>query len=814
MFETLMQDLRYAFRLLGKNPGFSAVLVLALAVGIGANTAIFSLVNAILLRDLPFKDAEQLVWIWSTRTDRDKAFFSIPDFSDYRDQNHSLEQMVAFANWGANLTGAGDAERLSGIRITANAFEMLGVTAAGGRCLLPDDGKPGSQRTVMITYGLWQRRFGGDRQLIGSNITLNNDSYTVVGVLPPDFIFPGTDAEMAIPLVLESDGRRSDRDANFLRVFARLKPGFTREQAQGDMDTISRTLQQMYPTTNAKKTPPKVFGLRDEIVGGYQAALIMLFGAVGLVLLIACTNLANLMLSRASARRRETAIRIALGASRGRVIKQLLTETSLLALLGGSLGFVLAWQGKAFLMSLSPSNLPRAGEVSLDARVLAFTLIVSLISGAIFGLIPALQASKVDLNEELKGTGKGTGDGAQRTRMRSFLVVSEIALSLVLLISAGLLIKSFSRLQEVSPGFNPDNVLSVRLSLPPTRYPNRAAVTVFFDKVLPRIASLTGVRAVGVTNVLPLSGMNVRADFTIVGRPPLKATEIPAAQNRWVSPGYFEAMGVPLIKGRDFAEQDNAQAPGAVIVDEALARRYWGDDDPIGSRIKLEDGSAKPPEFDVVGIVANVKHVGLDEEPAATFYVPIAQMPDGVVAFFASNCSVAIRTGANPLALERYVRREVQDVDNDVPTSYTRTMEEYLSAATAPRRFTLLLLTIFAATALLLAASGIYAVMAYSVARRTQEIGIRMALGAGPTQVFRLILGGGFKLILLGVVIGLAGAFISTRFIESLLFQITAVDPITFALTPLALITVAMLACYFPARKAAKVDPIVALHGE
>jgi putative ABC transport system permease protein len=814
MIDTLMQDLRYAVRVFRKSPGFTAVSVLALALGIGANTAIFSMVNAILLRQLAFKAPEQLVWIWSTRTDRDKAFFSIPDFVDYQERNQSLEQMVAFANWGANLTAGGDPERLTGVRVTANVFQMLGVEAAAGRCLLPEDGQPGSQRSAVISYGLWQRSFGGGQGIVGKSITLNGDSYMVVGVLPQSFIFPGAEIDVATPLVLATDPRRSDRSANFLRVIARLKPNYTRQQTQAEMDTIARQLQQLYPETNAKKTPPKVFALHGEMVGGYQTALMMLLGAVGLVLLIACSNLANLQLSRASARHREFAIRAALGASRMRLIRQQLTETSMIGLIGGALGLLLAWQGIKFLMALSPASLPRANQVGIDLSVLAFTLLISLLAGVIFGLIPALQASKVGINKELQGTGKGTADTGQRNRARSMLMVSEIAISLVLLITAGLLVKSFMRLQEVSPGFNSDNLLLVRLSLPPAKYSKREAVTTYFDKILPGIQSLSGVQAVAAANVLPLSGMNVRNDFTIVGRPPLSAAETPAAQTRWVSPGYFQAMGIQLVKGRDFTQHDNERAPGVVIVDEALAQRYWPDGNPVGAYLSLDDGSRTPNNMEIIGVARNVKHAELDEQPAATLYGAIHQIPENNVSFLAANSSLAIRTQTNPLALEAAVRRVVQDVDKDVPVSNPRTMDQFLSASTAPRRFNVLLLMIFACVALILAVTGVYAVMSYSVTQRTQEIGIRLALGAQTRDVLKLVLGQGLKLVFIGTLIGLVGSFISTRFLSSLLFGISAIDPIVFALTPLILLLVALSACYIPARKATKVDPAIALRAE
>lgn len=814
MLDVLIQDLHYSFRLLAKNFGFTVVAVLALAVGIGANTAIFSMVNAILLRTLDFKDPERLVWIWSTRTDRDKAFFSLPDFLDYRQQTQTIEQMVAFGNWGANLTDGDNPQRLTGVRVTPNVFEMLGVKAAIGRCLLPDDGQPGSQRTVLLSHGMWQRTFGGDSGIVGRTITLSGDSYTVVGVLPAVFIFPGAEIDVAIPLVLETDPRRADRGANFLRVFAQLKPGYTRQQVQSEMDSISRNLQQLYPETNAKKTPPKVFALHEEVVGSYRTALMMLLGAVALVLLIACSNLANLLLSRASARHKEIAIRAAVGASRGRLIRQLLTETTVLSLIGGGLGLVLAWQGINLLMALSPSSLPRANEVNIDGRVLAFTLVVSLLAGVIFGLMPALQASKVDLNDELKSSGKGQSDGGRRDRARSLLVVTEVALSLVLLITAGLLTKSFLRLQEVSPGFNGENLLLTRLSLPPSRYSKREAITGFFDKILPKIATLPGASSVGAANVLPISGMNVRNDFMILGRPLLSPTDKPAAQSRLVSPDYFQALGIPILNGRAFTEHDNVQATGVVIIDAALAQRYWPNETPIKAHLLLEDGSAQPRDVEIVGVCENVKHVSLDEEPTPTFYVPIAQASQDTMSFLAANCSLAIRTTVKPLTLESAVRNEVQSVDRDVATSNTRTMEQYLSASTASRRFNMLLLMIFACIALLLAMMGVYAVISYSVTRRYQEIGIRIALGAQSSDVLKLILGHGIKLVMIGILIGVAGAIILTRFISSLLFGISSIDPVTFVLTIIVLLIVAFLACYIPARKAMRVDPMIALRAE
>jgi len=814
--ETLLQDLRYSIRMLAKKPTFTLVATITLAIGIGANTAIFSLVNAVLIRQLPFEKPEKLVWIWSTRVDRDKAFFSIPDFVDYRDRTETLEGIAAFANWGASLTGTNEPERMQGVRISANTFQMLGVTAALGRMLLPEDDRPGSERVVVLSYGLWERRFGLDRNMIGNKLTLNNDSYTVIGVLPRTFIFPGTEgeAEIAVPLSFTTDPRRTERGSNFLRVIARLKPEAGIKQTEAELAAISNDLKQKYPDTNGKHAAPRVVALQDEMVGSYRSALLMLLAAVGFVLLIACSNLANLLLASASARHKEIAIRTAIGATRIRLIRQLLTESMLLAVAGGALAVLGAWWGIDLLLTLSPSDLPRSGEISLDARVLAFTLGVSLLAGLIFGVTPAIHASKVDLIKELKGASKGSLEAFGRNRTRSILVVSEIAISLVLLIGAGLLVKSFQRLQNVSPGFDADGLLLVRLSLPQARYSKPEEIRTFYEKIASRIEALPGVESVGAANVLPMNGLNVRADYTVVGRPPVSKTDVPAAQNRFVSPGYFHTMKIPIMTGRDFTEMDGSRAQAVVVIDETVAARYWPDQNPLGAHLKIDDGGATPREVEIVGVAANVKNFGLDEEPAATIYAPFYQIPQGAVGFFINRVSLVVRSGSDPLALATTVRREVQSVDKDVPASNPRSMSQFLSVSVAPRRFSLLLLAIFALIALLLATTGIYAVISYSVTQQTHEIGIRMALGARSAEVLRMIVGHGLKLVLIGIGIGLAGAFALTRVISGLLYGVSPTDPTTFAIVSVILLIVALGACFVPARRATKVDPMIALRYE
>ena len=811
----LWQDLRYGARLLVRKPGFTLVAIITLALSIGANTAIFSLVNAVLLRQLPFEQPDQLVQVWSVYNAGDRYPFSVPDFCDYRDQTQSLK-LAALSVWNGNLTGNGEPERVPGVRISADAFQMLGVKALAGRTLLPPDDQPGNQRVVVLSHGFWQRRFGAELRALGQPLMLNGTNYEVVGVLPPDFIFPYfPDVEFAIPLAPDADPSRHVRSStSFLRLLARLNPGVAQPQAEAEMNAISGQLRQKYPETNGNKLGVKLISLHDGIVGNYRRALWVLFGAVALVLLIACANLANLLLVRAAGRHKEMAIRSALGATRYRLIRQLLIESMLLAAAGTLPGLLLAVWGGELLLRLSPTSLPRAQEIGIDGDVLAFTIIISLLSGLLFGLAPAWQASRADLNHGLKEGGKGTGGGGGRNRVRSLLVMAEVALALVLLIGSGLFIKSFQKVQEVNPGFDAGNLLLVRLALPQSNYPDRDAVARFYEQAESRIEKLPGVQSLAAINIVPLSSYTSSVEFNVVGRPPAPREQTPRTQYRIASPGYFRTLGIPLMAGREFTEQDAASSAPVLVINQRLAQRFFSDGNPVGEHLSIDDNDQGPRALEIVGVVGDVKQSGPEGNPTFDIYLPLHQVHADSVRFLRTNLNLVIRTTTDPLALSTAVRLELQFVDRDVPASSIGTMEQALAATLAPRRFNLFLLSIFAAVALLLAATGIYAIVAYSVTQRTHEIGIRLALGARTNSVLRLVIGQSMKPALIGIGIGLVAAFALTRLMASLLFDVSATDPATFALIALLLTGVVLLACYFPARRAAKVDPMIALRYE
>jgi len=803
--QTLFQDLRYGARMLLKKPGFTLIAILTLALGIGANTAIFSVVNTVLLRPLSFREPQRLVKIWAANTKNASApsNISYPNFVDWRDQNQSFEGLAAHFSTDYNLTGAGEPERLSGVRASANLLTVLGVSPVLGRGFLPDEDRPGGNAVAMLSYSLWQRRFGGDPQVIGKTMSLDGNSVTIIGVMPADFNYVrGVDIWRPIALNPNQTGRLS----LFMEAVGRLKPGVTLNQAMADMKTVTSRLEEQYPRTN-KNWTVRLVPLQEDLVGSIRTTLLILLGAVSFVLLIACANVANLLLSRAAARQKEIAIRSALGAGRFRIVRQLLTESALLSLLGGLFGFAIAFGGIRAITKFG-TGIPRLDEISLDLRVLGFTFAVSILTGLIFGLAPALQASRSDLNEALKDSVKGAASGGKH-RLRSALVVAEVALALMLLIGAGLLLRSFQRLEQVNLGFNPDNVLTFDLALPRAKYSDQPQQIAFFEQTLNRLKAVSGVEDAAVTSALPLSGQGGQILFYAEGRPARGPEDYTAANYNIVSPSFFRVLGIPLLRGRDLTEQDRAGAPGVVIVSESMARRFWPQEDALGKRLKLGTlPNSQSPWLEVIGIAADVKQNGLESrEGEVTMYTSYWQSPSPLAAFM-------VRGRSAVAGLTAAMREAVQAVDKDQPLANLRTLEQIVAENFAQRRFSLWLLGIFAGVALLLAAVGIYGVMAYSVTQRTREIGVRMALGAGRREVLRLIVGQGVVLTGAGVVIGLGASFALTRLMQDLLYGVSPTDPLTFAALALLLTFVALAACYIPARRATKVDPMVALRYE
>ncbi len=805
----LWQDLRYGLRMLRKKPGFTAVAVLALALGIGANTAIFSVVNTVLLRPLPYRDAGRLVWLWETNQTSGikQEPASLPNFDDWRNQNKSFEGMAAFLKSALNLTGESEPERIPCLYVTANFFSVLGVEPVLGRSFKPEENKPGNHRVVILSNELWRRRFGANPQIVGQSITFNGNPYTVVGVMPPGFKNPTlegrTAAEFYAPLPINIDPLTRRRD--YLSVIARLKPDVSLEQARAEMETITSTLAQQYTAPNAGWSV-SVIPLQERIVGDVRTAMWLLMGIVGFLLLIACANVANLLLARSAARQQEIAVRQALGANRWRLVRQFLTESVLLALLGGGLGLMLAVWGIEALVKLSPGDIPRLDEVSINWPVFAFTLGLSLLSGIVFGLLPALHATKPNLSESLKEGGRSATEGLGSNRLRSALVVSEIAIALTLLIGAGLIIKSFIRLQDVDPGFKPERILALDIALPGAKYREAPKMVAFYNQLLTRVAALPQVESSALVSALPLTGGESFLSFTIEGRPAPPPNQVVDAEYRVVSPNYFATMGIPLVRGNGFTERDDANVAQVLIINETMAKKYWPGEDPIGKRINLAD----PPTIlwrTIVGIVRDGRHERLDAEPYPQMYAAYTQNPQGQM-------TLVTRASAEPLSLVPAIRGELMAVDKDQPLYNVRTMAQVMSDSIARQRFNMLLIAIFANIGLILAAVGIYGVISYSVTQRTHEIGIRMALGAQTIDVLKLVLGQGLLLALVGVGVGVLAALGLTRLMTSLLFGVSTTDPLTFLGISLLLTAVALLACYIPARRAMKVDPIIALRYE
>jgi putative ABC transport system permease protein len=801
----LVQDLRYNLRVLRKNPGFTAVIIFTLALGIGATTAIFSVVNVVLLRPLPYDNPDQLVIVWGTQPQLDKAPFSPADFIDVKRRNHVFDQIAAYQAQNFNLTGTADAVRLRGAVLSPEIVPMLGIKMAEGRGFLPEEGKPGNNQVAVISHGLWQRSFGSDPRLLGQSLTLNGKAYTVVGILPVDSQFLSW-SEVWVPMALTGE-QENMRETHSLNVMARLKQGVSIEQAQAEITSISKQLEQEYPQSNSGNGM-RLVPLREQIVGDIRPVLLVLLGVVAGVLLIACANVANLLLSRAAMRQKEIGIRIALGASRWQVIRQLLNESILFGVAGGLLGLLIAYGGVKLLIAFGPTNIPRLKEIGVDGRVLLFALALSILTSVLFGLVPALQASKPNLNDSLKkGGGSSSARGVYNQRHRALLVIVEVALALVLTIGAGLLVRSFLTIQRINPGFDPQNVLSMRIALPAAKYPEVGKRAVFYQQVLERIKNLPGVVSAGAITDLPLSGPGSSTSFSIKELP--SDDQNPLTEYRVITPEYLSAMSIPLLRGRYFTETDRDKNPGVVIINETLARRFFPNQDPLGKHLVL---SGPPDEREIVGVASDVRDYGLDAEVKPEVYIPYTQSTPAYLQYGA--LTLVVRTATDPHTLTGAIRGEVSSMDKDQPVYNVKTMQEVLSESVAQRLFNMFLISIFAVVALILAAVGIYGVIAYSVAQRTHEIGIRMALGAQPKDVFKLVVGQGMMQALIGIVIGLAAAFALTRVMSSLLYGISPLDPATFGGLTILLTVVALLACYIPTRKAVRINPIIALRDE
>ena len=811
---TLLQDIRYGLRMLLKYKGFTAVAVIALGLGIGANTAIFSLVNGVLLRPLPFKDAQELAVIQEVKEDNSWNPASYDDITDFKTRQHSFSEIATVSPaWTFTFSGSGDPRQLDGQYISANLFSLLGVTPIRGRTFLPEEDATGSQqRVVILSHGFWQREFGKDPGVIGRTIMLDDAIYTVVGIMPPGLKVNG-EAELWIPLPLNPLLSRG-RAIRFLACIGRLHSNIEFPQAQAEFGVLAQQLEKQYPDTN-KGFGVQIIPMQEHLVGRMRPALLVLLAAVGFVLLIACANVANLTLSRAVMRRKEVAIRGALGASRMRLVRQFLTESLLLSIGGGLLGLVLATWGIDLLRSFGPADIPRRDEIGLDGSVLLFSLFISFLTGLVFGSAPAWKASRADLNETLNETGKGGVTGVRHQYLRGVLIVTEIALAIILLTGAGLLVRSFARLLDVHPGFDVGHILAVTVTLPPSKYGQPAQRAVYYQQLEERLKTLPGVIDAGAISRLPFferdltSGRsNITSDLIVEGEGPPAPGDEPSVDYRVASPSYFHAMGIPLIQGRFFSWQDQPQSekrtPLVVVINAAMARRYWPGQEPVGKRIKVGLKSADLPWLTVVGVVGDVRHFSLDREPRPEVYRPYLVNP-------LTGPIVVVRAKANPQALIPLVREQMRALDPSASISDFSTMEELVSRSVSERRFSMLLLAVFAVVALILAAVGIYGVMAYSVTQRTHEIGIRMALGAQRGHVLKLIVRQGMSLTMIGVGVGVIAAMGLTQLTSKLLFGVRATDPATYLGMSLLLTLVALFACYLPARRAARFDPVRAL---
>ena len=806
--DNLRQDIRYAFRRLIKSPAFTAVALLTLALGIGANTAIFSVVNAVLLKPLPYASPDQLVGIFHLSEGR-RATMSGPNFTDVRKLNTTLQDAAAYTRTRTILTGQGEPVRLDGAAVSASLFGLLGVPAKLGRTFNASENEPGKNKVAIIGHDLWLRRFGGDRAIVGKRMTLDGETHEIVGVMPEGFSFPAA-RSVWVPLEYSEDLLSKQRGAWYLTAIGRTKAGVSPEQARVEIETIGRQLAVQYPDSNEGVGVTAV-ALHDAMVGDIRRAFWLLLGAVGFVLLIACVNVANLLLARAAARESEIAVRTALGAGRSRLVRQLLTESVILGVIGGAFGLLLAVWGVEALVALEPQGIPRLAEVRVDPAVIGFTMGVSLLTGLLFGMVPAFQSTRGGISSTLKESGRGALTSRAGSRMRTTLVITEVALAVTLLAGAGLLIRSFSKLASVDPGFPVQPALAFEVSLPDVRYEEELSKVAFFDQLLPKLKALPGVQAAAGVNSLPLSGTSFVLTFEVAGRAPLPPSQQPAMQVRIATADYFQTIGIPLKKGRYFTADDRLNTPQVVLITEAAAKQYFPGEDPIGKTITLGwgRGPGKPRAGgEVIGIIGDVKDAGLAEPDPPQIYLPYTQWP-------VSGMAILMKTAAAPAGLAEPARRAVYSLDGNLPVGNVRTLEEIVARSISQPRFYMTLLTLFAAVALILAAIGIFGVLSYAVAQRTREIGIRMALGAHRSSVLRLIVREAMVMTSGGVVIGVVAAFVLTEWLVSkLLFDTSPHDPVTFVVVAVTLGVVALAAAYVPARRATRVDPIVALRAE
>src|SRR5262245_11647161 len=800
--QTLWQDLRYGARMLMRKPGFTLIAVITLALGIGANTAIFSVVNAALIRALPYHNPDRLILLSATATGGGRSFMSLEEIREFQMRAQSLEDVTGVISQSINLTGGERPDRVRGAYVTANFFQVFDLKPVVGRMFAPGEDRPGAEKVVVVNEKIWRERLGADPNLSGKKLILNGEPFSVIGVAAPGFK-PPMDSEVEVWIGASAfPGNRAQRDFRFLFGVGHLKPGVVQERAQAEIDTIANQLALAYPGENTGRGA-KVEYLHEIMVGGMRRMLYLLFAAVGVILLIACANLANLLLARGLARQREIAVRASLGAGRWRLIRQLLTEASLLSLIGGGLGLLLAQWGLEALRRL-PQNFIRGEEVTVDTRVLLFTLAVAVTTGWLFGLAPAIQLARPELHTMLKEGGRSGGEGAKWNRLRGAFVVTQVALSLLLLVGGGLLIRSFGRLLRVDPGFKPENLLTLEYRLPRNKYQQSEAQWNFHRQVVERIRDVPGVKSASLVGGLPFSGNGGSTGVILPDREIPPRGQEPVVRYNMAIPNYFETIGIPLIKGRLFNERDQLNTPRVFIINQTMARRFWPDQDPIGKQIKTD---ANSPVGTVIGVVGDAKHYLLEEEAQPQMYEAYSQAP-GIFA------TVVVRTTVEPMSLAEPVRQAVWKVDSDQPMWKLRTLESLIDRSMADKRFLMVLMGVFAALAMALTVIGLYGVMSYAVSQRTQEIGIRMALGAGARDIQRMVLRQGMTLVLIGVAIGLAASWTLTRLMANLLFGVSATDPLTFSSIPLLLAVVALLACWIPARRATKVDPIVALRYE